>query len=124
MADVIENRNFLLHDKFNFQIARLPSVNFFVQDVVLPGVSIPDADTPSPLTKINNAGDHLIFEPLIVQFKIDEDMRNWYEIFNWMQGIGFPENFNQYADLKEFGIKDIEGEEVTKKQIRKTRKLK
>ena len=32
-------------------------------------------------------------------FKIDEDFVNYFEIYNWLVKLGFPNNFNQYAAI-------------------------
>ena len=37
-------------------------------------------------------------------------MYNWYEIFSWMQGIGFPENIDKYGKLKSGTIPDLNGD--------------
>ena len=34
---------------------------------------------------------------MTVTFRVDEDLNNYLEIYNWLTGIGFPEAFNQYA---------------------------
>jgi hypothetical protein len=36
------------------------------------------------------------FSDLEVTFRVDEDMENYLEIYNWMVATGFPENFDQY----------------------------
>ena len=51
-------------------------------------------------------GEKLTYDPLTLRFKVDEDLKNWMELQNWMVGLGFPDNFGQYKDLisnKSFG---------------------
>lgn len=93
------NRNLLAPTQFYFSVERLPYVTFFGQSAVLPGISIPSVAVGTPFTKIQRTGDHIAWDPFIVTFKVDEDLRNWQEIFNWMIGIGFPEKFEQYSEL-------------------------
>lgn len=41
----------------------------------------------------------MTFEPFNIRFKVDEDMVNWMEIFNWMNGLAFPGDTNAYKSL-------------------------
>ena len=94
------NKNFLSPLGFRFFIKKLPNVNFFVQKVNVPGISIAQSPSmPTPFTKIPYAGDHLEFDELQITYTVDEDLANYLEIHNWIKGLSFPENFSQYADL-------------------------
>jgi hypothetical protein len=105
-----KNRNFLVGAKFGFQIDRLPNTTFFIQEISLPGLTIDSASEGSPFTRMYWPGDHINWDTLNISFKVDEDLKNWYEIFNWMQGLGFPENFDQYSDLKNQTDTDLDGQ--------------
>ena len=104
------NKNFLSPVGFRFLIQKLPTVNWFVQAVNLPGVSLGEASMPTPFVDGAFPGEKLTYEPLTLRFKVDEDLKNWMELQNWMVGLGFPDNFGQYEDLvsnKTFGEKSI-----------------
>ena len=91
--------NFLSPLKFAFTIKKLPKVNFFVQSLVLPSVSVNPNIQPTPFVKLPLPGDHIDFGEVQVTFRVDENMQNYLEIFNWLQALGFPEDFNQYKNL-------------------------
>lgn len=82
---------------FMFQITRIPEVSFFCQEVNLPSVSLPTTDIATPFSNYPVAGDKLDFSDLNVQFLIDADMRNYKAVFDWIRGLGFPENNQQYT---------------------------
>lgn len=104
------NKNFLSPLGFRFFIKKLPNVNFFVQKVNVPGISIAqNPTTPNPFTKIPYAGDHLEFEELQVTYRVDEDLSNYLEIHNWINGLAFPDNFKQFADLANKPVATGEG---------------
>lgn len=44
-------------------------------------------------------GDSIEFGELVVRFKIDEDLRNYAEMFDWLMGSGYPESWKQHGDL-------------------------
>lgn len=95
-----ENKNILSPLGYKFVISRLPNVVYFCQSVAIPGISLGDIRTGTPFVDLNYAGDHINFGDLTIIFKIDEDMENYREIFNWIVGLGFPEGFEQYSALK------------------------
>ena len=94
------NKNFLSPLGFDFRIKKLPTTNFFVTRATIPGFTLGVVESPTPFVKLPVPGDKIQFNDLQVTFKIDEDMKNYLEIFNWMMGLGFPENYGQYATLK------------------------
>ena len=93
------NMNFLSPLKFTFKVNKLPHVNFFVQGITIPSIAISPNFQPSPFVKLPMPGDHIDFGELIVSFRVDEDMTNYLELFNWMIAIGFPKDFGQYKAL-------------------------
>lgn len=94
-------RNFLSPLGFVFNIAKLPNMNYFVQEVNLPTVNLGETEgLPTPLQKVPVPGDHLTFGELNVTFRVSEDMSNYIEVYNWITAVGFPDNFDQYANLK------------------------
>ena len=81
---------------FRFTIKRLPNVSFFTQQVAIPSVTLGTANVPTPFSNIPLPGDHLVYNELSVTFKVDEDLRNYTELYGWMVQLGFPESFDQY----------------------------
>lgn len=93
------NKNFLSPLNFQFQIKRAPYVNFFIQKVNLPSLSLDFAVQPNPFSNIPLAGEHLQYGDLQITFKVDEELQNWFEIHNWLRSLGFPDNYQEYANL-------------------------
>ena len=90
MASLTEqpkNINPLADVQFKFDVAALPNTSFFIQTVNLPGVSLEGANIGVP--QLQNFSRHtgvITYEPLSVTFMIDEYLKNWQEIFEWMIG--------------------------------------
>jgi hypothetical protein len=106
LSDQPSNPSFLSPLGFRLQINKTPAVNYFVQGVTLPSVSLATADVDTPFTKIPFPGTRLTYGNLRITFKVDEDMQNYLEIYNWLKGIGFPDNFAQYAGTSTPGAID------------------
>jgi hypothetical protein len=98
MAVQPSTRQFLSPASFDFSVKKLPETKFFVQSINIPGISLGETQgQDTPFLKIPIPGDHIVFNELTVTFRVDEDLNNYLEVYNWLTGIGFPEAFNQYA---------------------------
>jgi len=96
------NKNFLSPLGFKFQIKKLPNVNFFIQKVNIPGLQMgATPEAPNPFVAIPYSGEHLLYNEFRITFKVDEDMKNFLEVHNWLRGLGFPESQDEYSRIKE-----------------------
>ena len=78
------NQNFFSPYNFTFELKRSPYLNFFIQSLNVPGISLNSPTYPTPFVNIPMAGEHLSFNNLSVTFKVDEQFKNYLEIFNWI----------------------------------------
>jgi len=92
--------NYLSTGGFDIKVSRLPHVEFFSQKLLLPGVTANPVETQTPLRAFYNVPDHLRFADFDLSFIIDENMQNYREIFSWLEGVGTPDNLNQYKKLE------------------------
>ena len=94
------NRNFLSSLKFRFIINKAPMTTYFAQSVHVPGMVISNIEFQNPFIQIPYSGEHIEFDShLELNFLIDEDMKNYLEIHNWLISLGFPDDFSQYAEI-------------------------
>ena len=93
-----DNQNFLSPVGFRFGIRKMPHVNWFLQSVNIPGVTMGEAPQPTPFIDAAQPGEKLTYDPLSITFKVDEDLKNWSELQEWLTGIGNPASFQQYRD--------------------------
>ena len=92
----IENRNFLSPIGFKFTIDRMRGVEFFCQSASIPSISLGSADTGTRLNKIKNPGDELQYEDLFLRFLVDENMKNWYQVADWMRELATPYSTTEF----------------------------
>lgn len=102
----ISNKNMLNPTGFTFNISRIPSIEFFVQSISLPGITLGSVDQPTAFKQSPIPGDSISYSELEVTFKISENLDNYIAIFSWITGLGFPDNFDQYREL---ALKDRDG---------------
>ena len=93
------NLNYLSPLIYKFQIKKTPTVNFFVQNINLPGLHLANIDVNNQFVRVPKGGDHIDYDELMINFKVDETLTNWLEIHNWIRGMGFPESFSEYSAL-------------------------
>jgi len=89
--------------QFKFQITKLPKVEYFCTSVNLPAVSISEVKQPTPFVDVPLPGTTLSYETLNMTFMVDENLENLQEIHGWIRGLGFPEDYTEYAGGLEAG---------------------
>ena len=94
----IQNRNFLAPVGFKFTLAKYPKVSFFSNSARIPELSLGTAVQPSYLKDIDIPGEKLTYGDLTIRFLVDENMKNYMAMHNWLKGIGFPETPQQFKD--------------------------
>jgi len=105
MATNPDNKNFLAPIGFQFAIQRLPNVNYFCTSATIPELSMSETESPTPFIRLPNPGEKLTFGQLSLRFRVDEDMKNFQEIFDWMIGLGYPDEFAQRSAIQtNYGI--------------------
>ncbi len=95
VRDKYENHNPLLDGRFVVNIARVGVANYFVQDVKLPGMSLPAAMRTTPLIDVPVPGDKINFDNLVVYYVLDARLESYLEHQRWMRGMGKPEGHNE-----------------------------
>jgi hypothetical protein len=70
LDNIPSNKNFLSPLNFKFTLKRAPHINFFLQKINLPQVSInPTPEYSNPLINIPLPGEFVTFSPLSISFK-------------------------------------------------------
>ena len=89
--------------QFKFGVIKLPKVEYFCTAANIPGVSLGQANLPTPLKDIPIPGDKLEYDNLNITFLVDENLENYREIHGWLTGLGFPKDHSQFRALQNAG---------------------
>ena len=95
--------------QFRFKMTKLPKVEFFVQTANIPGISLGTATAVTPLYDYPIPGDKINYQTLDISFLVDENLNNYKELHDWISGLGFPKNHQQFADLQATGADRFPG---------------
>jgi len=90
--------DYLRPNAFKFQIHNIPNTSYFCNAANIPEMNLPPAIQPNPLVDIGHPGDKIEFGTLMIRFLIQEDMKNYKELYDWMVGLGFPKDSKQFAE--------------------------
>ena len=75
---------------------RLPKTTWFCTAANIPGITLGEAQYPTPMSDMFVTGDKLTFETLNITFLVDEELQNYRELWDWIVGIGSPVNHSQW----------------------------
>jgi hypothetical protein len=95
-----ENTNYLQASKFLITFDRIPTVQYFCQEVNLPGISIPVAIINTPLLDFQSPGTKIQYSPFNITFNVNEDISNWKEMYTWFLSMASPAGFQERKDLR------------------------
>ena len=87
--------------QFKFGIHQLPKVEFFTVSANVPGISAGVVTRATPFKDIPLAGEKLTYENLSITFQIDEYLENYISLHNWMKGIGFPTDRQEFRTFRD-----------------------
>lgn len=93
------NKNFLSPLGFAFNIYKTPGVNYFVQSASIPALSLGTAEVGTPFGRLKFPGDKPDFSDLNITFRVDEELRNYMELYNWLTKISRFDGFTGYSSL-------------------------
>lgn len=95
--NVQQNNLSLLNYKFKIQ--NIPDVEYRVQNITLPGLSIGFIDRPTPFYKVPEGGN-ITYEDLQLTFMVGEEMKDYLSLFNWMSRMSMAEGLSRYEDIR------------------------
>jgi hypothetical protein len=96
-----ENTNFLQPTKFLLTFDRIRTTQYFCQSVNLPGISLGEVNRATPFLDMYSPGTKLSYDPLDVEFILDEKLQGWKNIYDWFLTMADPDGFEKRDGSKE-----------------------
>ena len=103
--DQLSNRNFLSPIGFLFILDKARKVSFLCQKAEIPTVDLGQVEIPTRGMVPIPVEGNMRYSEFSMEFIVDEDLRNYMQIHNWMRALGTPQEFkerrvwlNKYAD--------------------------
>jgi hypothetical protein len=96
------NKSILNRNNFKLLIEKVPTVEYYVKSVNIPGMSFTETTAAAGIgLDAFFPGDKVEFQTLDVTFLVDEDLENFKEVYEWMNAIvpiKDPTDFSAYVD--------------------------
>ena len=82
------NKSILNKNNFRLLIDKIPTVEYYVQSVNIPGLTFTELRQGAGVgLDAYFPGDKIEFGKLTVKFLVDEDLENFKEVYDWMNAI-------------------------------------
>ena len=95
-----DNLSYLAPTQFELLVKKLPNTKYFATGVNIPSVSVGETLQPTRLgATVKLPGDKIQFGEITITFIVDENMENWTELYNWMEGITASTDTEKYRLL-------------------------
>jgi len=101
--------NFLSGIGFQFSLKKLPGVSFYCQSANVPSINLSVATQATRFNTLQEPGDEVNYDDLTVRFLVDENLKNYMSIHNWIRYLGHPESSDDWTNFSD-------GELYTEKQ--------
>lgn len=90
--------NVLTDNKFRFILTRCPTVTYYCQRANIPSLGFGTSIQSNPSgVVIKRPGTSYVYDDLQIGFAVDENMKNWLEIHNWIKDLGVAYDRNNEA---------------------------
>ena len=83
-------------NQFRVYLPLFPITEWFVTRANIPGVTLGQAVQATPFTDMPVIGDKLTYDDFYFTFIVDEQLKNYQEMHNWLVNIGFPASGSQF----------------------------
>ena len=72
-------------------------------------MNLGQADQYTPFVQVAVAGDHITYGDFNITFIVDENLKNYMEMYNWIKNTGFPFSHAQFNKLERPDYSDRSG---------------
>ena len=96
-----QNTNPLQATKFLLSFSRISDVQYFCQRVNVPSVTLGEVTRTTPFLDMFSPGTKLTYDPLDIEFIVDEELRSWTNLYKWFTSIADPDGFEKRDGSRE-----------------------
>ena len=96
-------------NQFKIFFPIFPTTEWFVVRANIPSVQLGQGDQFTPFVQVAVVGDHITYGDFSVTFIVDENLKNYMEMYNWVKNIGFPFSHDQFNTLPRPDYQDKSG---------------
>ena len=83
-------------NQFKVYLPIFPLTEWFVISCNIPGITMGQGVVPTPLTDVPFIGDKLTYDQFSMTFLVDEKMKNFIELHDWLINMAAPQKNQQF----------------------------
>ena len=87
------------NSQFRVTFSNFPLAEYFCTTAVIPGISLGVSNVGTRLSNMPIVGDQISYDNFDMTFLVDEELKNYREIHDWMVSIGFPYDHKQFKSV-------------------------
>ena len=96
--DQLTNKNFLSPIGFVFLLDKARKASFLCQRASIPEITLGDIGIPTRGFVSVPLEGNIQYSELNIDFIVDEDLRNYMELHNWIRALGTPDTIQERRD--------------------------
>jgi len=93
--DQLTNKNFLSPIGFLFVLEKATKTSFLCQKAEIPDITLGQVSIPTRGMVPIPVEGNISYGNLNLEFIVDEDLRNYMEIHNWLRALGTPQDMKE-----------------------------
>ncbi len=97
----LTNKNFLSPIGFIFILDKALKTSFLCQKAEIPTLNLGNVDLPTRGMVPIPVEGNMSYGDLSIDFLVDEDLRNYMELHNWIRALGTPQDMQERRDWKD-----------------------
>lgn len=98
----VKNENTTSANNFILVFPKYEEIQYMCRACNLPGINLGVKEQPTPFIDVKLPGDTLIFDPLMIEFIVDEDWFTYESLYDWMVGLSFKDDRTQYDRIENY----------------------
>ena len=83
-------------NQFKVYLPIFPLTEWFVVSCNIPGITMGQGVVPTPLTDVPFIGDKLTYDQFSMTFLVDEKLKNFIELHDWLINMAAPQKNQQF----------------------------
>ena len=83
-------------NQFKVYLPIFPLTEWFVISCNIPGITMGQGVVPTPLTDVPFIGDKLTYDQFSMTFMVDEKLKNFIELHDWLVNMAAPQKNQQF----------------------------
>ena len=100
-ANQPQSLNLLQNNAFSFELLNASDVNFFCTLAEIPGISLVTTTQATRYNQIPHPGEEIRYQDLNVQFSVDENLKNYFQMHQWIRTSGNAVSLQELYDEQE-----------------------